>query len=104
MELRSAEELASVDEPAWPAIESLVRQSSPLARILPVDRVTGEASLHGLQVTAASALGALALNCGGLLVDGGWLRILGGGYLGLPSIAAANGLHGPTTAQPPSRI
>ena len=101
MNVRSAEDLARVDEPAWPAIKSLVEQSSSRARILPVDRATGEASLHRLQVTAASTLGALALNCGGLLVDGGWVRILGGGYDGLPSIATANGLNKPTATKAP---
>lgn len=52
--------------------------------------------LHRLQVSTGSALGALALNCGGLLVDDGWLRILGGGGDGLPDLATENGLTDPS--------
>jgi hypothetical protein len=101
MDLRSAEELAAVENPAWPSIEALIARPGSVARALPIARADGEASLHALQVTAASALGALALNCGGLLVDAGWLRILGGGAEGLPSIAVANGLQDPSTIQAP---
>jgi hypothetical protein len=46
-----------------------------------------------LQVTARSTLGALALNCGGLVLDGGWVRVFGGGspvHGGLPSLARVN--------------
>ena len=93
MTLRSAQELATVENPAWPAIDDLVSKPDSVARVLPIAPADGLASLYSLQVTAASALGALALNCGGLLIDSGWLRILGGGFQALPSIAAANGLH-----------
>jgi hypothetical protein len=104
MNLRSAEELANVENSAWPAIAALAAQPHSIARVLPIDRVAGEASLHALQVTAASALGALALSCGGILVDGGWLRILGGGFDGLPSIAEANGLGGAAVAVQPAYL
>ncbi|MFJ1567975.1 DUF2625 family protein [Streptomyces erythrochromogenes] len=43
--------------------------------MLPVDAESGRACLRQLQVTARSNLGGIVLNCGGLLVDGGWLRI-----------------------------
>jgi hypothetical protein len=46
----------------------------------------------------------MALNCGGVLVDNGWLRLLGGGYHRLPDPAALNGLGEPTgvSSPPPS--
>ena len=34
--------------------------------------------LSRLQVTARSMMGALALSSGGMLVDHGWVRLLGG--------------------------
>mgnify|MGYP006138941707 CR=1 FL=1 len=40
--------------------------------------------LHRLQVTRRSTLGGLAADTGGLLVDHGWLRHLGGGSARLP--------------------
>lgn len=71
------------------------------ARVLPVDRAAGELCLYCLQVSARSTLGALALNTGGITVGHGWLRVLGGGGLGLPDIAAVNGLEGTPTPPPP---
>jgi hypothetical protein len=48
-------------------------------------------------------MGALARHTGGLLVDDGWLRVLGGGdERGLPSLAQANGLPG--DEQPPAAL
>lgn len=70
-------------------------------RVLPVDRAAGERTLERLQVTTRSVLGALALECGGVLVDHGWLRILGGGGgggrggHGIPGLGSANGLGDP---------
>jgi hypothetical protein len=47
-------------------------------QVLPGDEVDGRRCLAQLQLTERSALGGIALNSGGLLVDHGWIRILGG--------------------------
>jgi hypothetical protein len=47
-------------------------------------------------VTTRSYLGALAWECGGMLLDSGWLRLLGGGAASLPDIATASSLVEPT--------
>jgi hypothetical protein len=59
-------------------------------KVLPLDAGRGQAVLQDLQLTERSALGAMAANAGGLLIDSGWLRLLGGGAPGLPSLAEAN--------------
>jgi hypothetical protein len=41
-------------------------------------------TLETLQVTTRSPMGAVVYETGGLLVDGGWLRILGSGHPRLP--------------------
>jgi hypothetical protein len=64
-------------------------------------REAGEQCIYRLQVTARSVLGALALNTGGLLIDSGWLRILGGGADGLPDLASVNGLGDTAPEVPP---
>jgi hypothetical protein len=87
--VRSLVELRDVDDPAWPQLAEAILDS-PTSTIVPVVPADGEACLLALQVTARSTLGALALNAGAVLVDHGWLRILGGGAGGLPSLAAAN--------------
>jgi hypothetical protein len=70
--------------------------------VLPVKRQMGMKVLFRLQVTARSPLGALALNCGGVVVDHGWLRLLGGGHGALADLASANRLDDPDQASAPS--
>jgi hypothetical protein len=53
----------------------------------------GQRAIQGVQSGADTSLGAMALHCGGLLVDAGWLRILGAGHRRLPgSLLDWNGL------------
>lgn len=92
MTLRTAAELADVDDPAWPTLSRMLTR--PGTRVLPAPAWAPDV-LHRLQVTARSTLGALALHTGGVLVDDGWLRLLGGGYHGLPDVATANGMGEP---------
>lgn len=50
-------------------------------------------------MTSRSPLGAVALHTGGLLVDHGWLRLLGAGCERLPgSLLSWNGYEGPAPA------
>jgi len=79
MAMRSLEELVAVDDSALPILESWVAIASNRVELLPAERAAGERTLLALQVTARSILGAVALHTAGLLVDGGWLRILGAG-------------------------
>lgn len=89
---RDLAELTDVDDPAWPEIEELARSSG--ATVLPVDPEAGRRTLVALQVTTASSLGAIALNCGGIVADHGWFRLHGGGSEHLVGLAALNGLDG----------
>jgi len=98
--IRDVEELASVDRPAWPRLKALVDASPVDVRVLPVDQARARQVLYRLQVTARSPLGAMALNTGGMVVDGGWLRILGAGAKGLPDLAEANKLTDPEPGRP----
>jgi hypothetical protein len=77
--MRSLEELVEVYDPALPMLESWVSSASNDVELVPAERDAGERALLSLQVTARSMLGAVALHTAGLLVDGGWLRILGSG-------------------------
>jgi len=102
---RSAADLADVDEPAWPGIVRAVQAANVAVEVLGVDRPRGLRVLEALQVTARSPLGALALSCGGLLVDSGWLRLFGGGSTELVDLATANGLPEPdASATTPDRL
>jgi hypothetical protein len=100
--MRSFEELASTDDPAWPLIEEAIESAAVPVAVLPSERSTRALTLVRLQVTARSGLGALALETGGLLVDHGWLRVLGGGER-LLNLATANGLETPPE-EPPAQL
>ncbi len=100
--MRTVDELTATSDPTWPELEAELR-CNPQIAILPVASAAGRDCLASLQVTTRSRLGALALHTGGLLVDEGWLRVLGGGGdRGLPSLADANDL--PNDGVPPPAL
>jgi hypothetical protein len=82
--------MSDADGSVWPEIARRIRDASVGVEVLPVDRRRGRAVLEALQLTERSLLGAIASNTGGLLIDSGWLRILGGGAPGLPSLSEEN--------------
>ena len=96
--VRSVEELISAED-AWPSVVTAVAATNGRCVILPSEDTRGEC-LYSLQVTTRSMLGALALHCGALLIDHGWVRLFGAGHKGLPSIAAANSLPLPDKSSP----
>jgi hypothetical protein len=75
---------------AWQRVESWIAESARRVEVLPPRN--GEETLRRLEIGAESTLGAVALNTGGILVDRGWLRLLGGGSDHLPSLADWAGL------------
>ena len=92
--VRSVEQLCDGDDSAWPDIVHAINKGGT-ATVLPPDATRSAQTLYRLQVTTRSVLGALAHNSGGLLVDDGWLRILGGGTDQLVDLATINGLDDP---------
>lgn len=77
--MRKIEELIYKEENAWLIVQEWVSQAKNQVEILPNNRFDGEKTLFELQITNESTMGAIALECGGILVDNGWLRILGSG-------------------------
>ena len=101
MLMRDIGELVDVADPAWPWVTDDLDCSFARYTVLPPDPAQCQATLHQLQVTARSPLGAIVLNTGGILMHDGWLRIYGGsggGPTGLPSMAEVNGF--PATVEP----
>jgi hypothetical protein len=104
--MRTVKELTNVPDPAWPQLRRELAAAPVPIEILPIDPDDGRECLRRLQVTTRSRMGAVALNTGGLWVEDGWLRVLGGGapVRQLPSLAEANGLTGTPTDPPPSML
>lgn len=76
--MRSLTELTSTDEPAWPLVQQWL-SAAPNVEVLPANVASAEAALLSLQVTLRSPMGAVVYQSGGLLIDHGWLRVLGSG-------------------------
>lgn len=100
MTSRTLEELIDTAEPGIELVRQWLQSATNPVELLDVDAETGRRTLLALQVTSRSPMGALALASGGLLVDGGWVRVLGGGHARLPrTLATWNRLE-----QPPHRL
>lgn len=80
---KSWRELLS-DEDAISMIREWVSASPLEVAVIPAETDDGCRTLEALQVTTRSPLGAMALHTGGILVDHGWLRVLGAGSARLP--------------------
>lgn len=98
---RSLSELLDHADPMWPLIQRWLANARHPVEVLPVQRSEAEKALFTLQVTTRSPLGALAWETGGILVDHGWLRLLGSGCSRLrDSLLSWNGL-GESAITPP---
>jgi hypothetical protein len=93
MALKTLEELTA-RRTAWGKVRTWISQAGKRVQVLPADNQSSAATLLALQISTATPLGALADQTGGLLVDSGWLRILGSGHERMPwGLAEWNGLQ-----------
>ena len=79
MSQRNLKELIDTPEPAIEMLQQLVADAEVPCELLPPGPERENALLY-LQVTTHSTLGAFAYDTGGLLIDNGWLRLLGSGH------------------------
>ncbi|AQR70000.1 hypothetical protein BZG29_17940 [Janthinobacterium sp. LM6] len=77
--MRTLNELLDSEDPAFPLIKQWASEADLPVELLPPS-AGREDVLLSLQITTRSPLGAIAYETGGILVDGGWLRILGSGH------------------------
>jgi hypothetical protein len=81
--MKSLKDLLSHD-PAWPLVREWIAAASNPVEVLPASDPDRSRALEELQVTTRSPMGAVVYETGGLLIDGGWLRMLGSGHPRLP--------------------
>jgi len=79
MKQRNLKDLIDTNEPAIEMLQQLVADAEVPCELLPPGPEREKALLY-LQVTTHSTLGALAYDTGGLLIDDGWVRLLGSGH------------------------
>jgi hypothetical protein len=76
---RNLEQLINAEDPAWPMIQGWIAEATNPVEVLDAPEGAGACALLELQVTTRSPMGAIVYECAGLLVDDGWLRVLGAG-------------------------
>ncbi|MEO8587829.1 MAG: DUF2625 domain-containing protein [Flavobacteriales bacterium] len=74
---RSLEELINRNEPGWDLVQKWIKEAKNAVEVLPSDPVRADSALLQAQVTTRSPMGAIIHGSGGILVDHGWIRILG---------------------------
>ncbi|MCX6182000.1 MAG: DUF2625 domain-containing protein [Bacteroidetes bacterium] len=72
--------LINTVEPAWTDfLQQWIKEAKNHVEVLPKDKVKADSALYKAQVTTRSPMGAVIYETGGILVDHGWIRILGSG-------------------------
>ena len=79
MQTRTLTELINIQDPGWPLVQGWIATAKNKVQVLPKTAARADSALLAAQVTTRSPMGAVVFETGGILVDGGWLRILGSG-------------------------
>ena len=77
--MRPVNELVNLSEPAWTFVQQWIDSADNAVEVLSVDSISAKEALFHIQVTTRSPMGAIVYMTGGLLIDNGWIRILGSG-------------------------
>lgn len=88
--MKTLDQLINLEDPAWPILDGLIRDATNRVSVLPRVQHAAEEALTFLQVTTRSFLGAVAFETGGLIINGGMLRVFGSGGASTGSIAVWN--------------
>lgn len=79
MKMKPLEELINIEEPGWELVEGWMKEAKNEIEILDRDSTQADSALYRTQITTRSPMGAIIYETGGILVDNGWIRILGSG-------------------------
>ena len=82
--MKTLEELLDKQNPAWAIMQDWFKAANNHYEILPRDVENAGSELVGMQLSTKTPIGAVVYETGGILIDHGWLRILGSGHEKLP--------------------
>lgn len=77
--MRTLDELVNTEDPGWPVVKGWIDQATNKVEILPCERIKSGEALVSAQLSTRSLMGAIIYETGGILIDNGWIRILGAG-------------------------
>jgi len=76
---KTLEELINTDDSGWSVIKEWIGQATNAVEVLPCERKKADEALVNAQLNTRSLMGAIVYETGGILIDNGWIRILGAG-------------------------
>ncbi|WP_036154000.1 DUF2625 domain-containing protein [Maribacter forsetii] len=77
--MKAINELINIEEPGWALVTEWINNATNKVEILPKNEKEADNALYQTQVSTRSPMGAIIYETGGLLIDHGWIRILGSG-------------------------
>ena len=77
--MKNLDELVNKGEPGWDLVKEWLIGAKNHYEILPKEISRAEVELVNAQVTTRSPMGAIVYETGGILIDYGWVRVLGSG-------------------------
>lgn len=77
--MKTLKELINPDQSGWELVSEWLNEAKNEFEVLPKAEKRAENELVNAQVTTRSLMGAIIYETGGILIDKGWLRILGSG-------------------------
>jgi hypothetical protein len=77
--MRPLSDLINTREPGWEVVQTWIKEAKNPVQVLPKTAAKADSALLAAQVTTRSPMGAVVYETGGILVDNGWVRILGSG-------------------------
>ncbi len=78
-QMRTVDQLINRTNPGWKVVKQWIDTAKNKVEVLPVDTIRARDALYKTQVTTRSVMGAIVFSTGGILIDNGWIRILGSG-------------------------
>lgn len=76
---RNLTELINKNESAWSYVKPWIDTARNKVEVLPKDILRADTALYQAQVTTKSTMGSIIYETGGILIDNGWIRVLGSG-------------------------
>ncbi|AWH87029.1 hypothetical protein HYN59_14010 [Flavobacterium album] len=77
--MKPVEQLINTAEPGWVLVNEWIGEAKNKIEVLPANTEKAKEALYSLQITTRSPMGAIVYSSGGILIDNGWIRILGSG-------------------------
>jgi hypothetical protein len=79
--VKTVDELVNYKDPGWKNVKKMIDSATNKVELMSVDSNAAREAIHFLQEAAAPdmPLGAVVYSTGGILIESGWIRILGSG-------------------------